>query len=52
MAGVLVLGLFYVASRTLPLATASFEEWVHDVVASSHGGLQPFLSAEAHRQVR
>lgn len=51
MAGVLVLGLFYVASRTLPLATASFEEWAHDVVMSSHGGLQPFLAAEASRRV-
>jgi len=51
MAGVLFLGLFYIASRTMPLTTASFEEWAHGVVLSSQGGLQPFLSAEARRQV-
>lgn len=51
MAGVLVLGLFYVASRTLPLATPAFGEWAYDVVMSSNGGLRPFLSAEARREV-
>jgi len=46
-----VLALGYVASRTLPLATSAFEEWVQRIVMSSNGGLWPFLSAEARRQV-
>jgi len=51
MAALLVLGLCYVASRTLPLATPGFEEFVYRVVMSSNGGLRQFLSAEARRQV-
>jgi hypothetical protein len=46
-----VLALGYVASRTLPLATAGFEEWAQGVVMSSNGGLRRFLSAEARREV-
>jgi len=46
-----VLTLGYVASRTLPLATPGFEEFVYRVVMSSNGGLRQFLSAEARRQV-
>ncbi len=48
---VAVLALGYVASRTLPLATPGFEEWAQRVVMSSNGGLRPFLSAGARRQV-
>ncbi len=46
-----ILALGYVASRTLPLATPGFEEWAQRVVMSSNGGVQPFLSAEARREV-
>lgn len=46
-----VLALGYVASRTLPLATPGFEEWAQRVVMSGNGGLRPFLSAEARREV-
>lgn len=47
----LLLGLGYVASRTLPLFTPSFEEWAYHVVSSS-GNIQRFLSVEAYRKVR
>jgi hypothetical protein len=46
-----ILALGYIASRTLPLATPSFEEWAQRVVMSSNGGLRPFLSAGARGQV-
>lgn len=50
MAGVLVLGLCYVASRTLPFFTPAFGEWAYRVV-SRDGEIQRFLSTEARRQV-
>lgn len=50
MAAVSVLGLCYVASRMLPLATPSFEEWAYHVV-SSGGNIQNRLSTEASRKV-
>ncbi len=46
-----VLALGYVASRTLPLTTSGFEEWAQRVVMSGNGGLRPFLSVEARREV-
>ncbi len=45
-----VLGLGYVASRMLPLATPAFGEWAYHVV-SSGANIQNFLSAEASRKV-
>ncbi|MFW6136101.1 MAG: hypothetical protein ACOC7N_04695 [Chloroflexota bacterium] len=45
------LALGYVASRTLPLATPGFGEWAQRLVMSSNGGLRPFLSARARREV-
>lgn len=48
---VAVLALGCVASRTVPLATPGFGGWAQRVVLSSNGGLRPFLSAEALREV-
>jgi hypothetical protein len=48
--GLLILGLGYAASRTVPLLTPAFEEWGQDVVMSNVQ-IRRFLSLEAARKV-